>query len=167
MKKVFYFVPSLNIGGVEIAIEKSLPDLRRKLDISIYYVKRRGSLNVGQVACWRALKNLFVARPDVVITSLWWAHPFGLLFKLVGIRWVCFIHNAGFDHNVERLICAAAIRLADKVAADSDQAAAHVCSIKKFNNVCELLTLNEFIAFTFAINEFFSWLVSNCDAFYI
>ena len=128
-------MPSLDIGGVEIGIEKSLSDLRQKIDISIFYVKRRGSLDVGQMPWWCALKNLFVESPEVVITSLWWAHPFGLLFKLVGIRWVCFIHNAGFVHNVDRLICNAAMSFADEVAADSDQAAAYVRSIKKKVNV--------------------------------
>jgi len=131
MKKVFHFVPSLNIGGIEVAIEKSLPDLRQKLDISIFYVRRRGSLDVGQMPWWSALKNVFVARPDVIITSLWWAHPLGFLFKLVGIRWVCFIHSSQFAHFVDRLVCTASIRVSDEVAADSDQAAAFVRSIKK------------------------------------
>ena len=48
---------------------------------------------------------------------------------------MCFIHNAGFVHNVDRLICNAAIRFADEVAADSDQAAAYVRSIKKKVNI--------------------------------
>lgn len=130
MRKVFHFVPSLDIGGVEIAIEKSLPDLRQKIDISIFYVRRRGSLDIGQMPWWGALKNVFVGRPDVVITSLWWAHPLGLLFKLAGIRWVCFIHNAGCTHAIDRLICTASIRFADVIATDSDQTSAFVRSIK-------------------------------------
>ncbi len=135
MKKVFHFVPSLDIGGVEIAIKKSLPDLRQKLDISVFYVKCRGSLDVGQMPWWRALRNMFVDRPDVVITSLWWAHPLGFLFKLAGIRWVCFIHNSRFAHFVDRLVCTISIWLSDEVVADSDQAAAFVNSIKKTINV--------------------------------
>ncbi len=131
MKKVFHFVPSLDIGGVEIAIAKSLPELRQKLDISVFYVRRRGSLDVDQMPWWGALKNIFIARPDVVITSLWWAHPLGLLFKLAGIRWVCFVHNAGLTHAIDRLVCTASIWLADDVATDSDQAAAFVRAVKK------------------------------------
>jgi len=134
-KKVFHFVPSLDIGGVEIAIEKSLPELRRKFDISIFYVKRPGSLHVGQLPWWRALRNIFISRPDVVITSLWWAHPFGFLFKLTGVRWVCFIHNSQFANFVDRLICTASIRFSDEIAADSEQAEVFVCSIKKTANV--------------------------------
>ena len=126
MKKVFHFVSSLDIGGVEIAIMKSLPDLRQKIDISVFHVRRHGSLEVGQMPWWGALKNIFVARPHVVITSTWWAHPFGLLFKLVGIRWVCFIHNAGVTHTIDRIVCTSSIRFADKVATDSDQAATFV-----------------------------------------
>ena len=131
MKKVFHFVPSLAIGGVEIGIEKSLPDLKQKFDISIFYVKHPGSLNVGQLPWWRAIKNIFVARPDVVISSLWWSHPLGLLFKLVGIKWVCFIHNAGLTHLIDRIVCKTAILLSDVVAADSEQAVAFVRTIKK------------------------------------
>jgi glycosyltransferase involved in cell wall biosynthesis len=130
MRKAFYFVPSLDIGGVEIAIEKSLPVLRQHINISIFYVRRSGSLDVDQMPWWRALQNIFVGRPDVVITSLWWAHPIGLLFKLVGIRWVCFIHNAGVTHTIDRIVCTASIRLADVVATDSDQSASFVRSIK-------------------------------------
>lgn len=134
MKKVFYFVPTLDIGGIEIAIEKSLPDLMQKLDISVFYVKRRGSLNIGQMPWWKSLKNIFSAKPDVVITSLWWAHPIGFLFKLAGIRWVCFIHNSQFAHGVDRIVCSAAIWLSNEVAADSDQTAAFVRTIKKTVN---------------------------------
>ena len=131
MKKVFHFVPSLDIGGVEIAIEKSLSDLKKKLDINVFYVRHRGSLEVGQRPWWVALKNMFIARPDVVITSLWWAHPFGMLFRLAGIRWICFIHNAGVTHTIDRIICSASIRLANEVATDSEQTSAFVRSIKK------------------------------------
>jgi glycosyltransferase involved in cell wall biosynthesis len=135
MKKVFHFVPSLDIGGIEVAIERSLPDLMQKLDISIFYVRRRGSLDVGQTPWWNAIKNIFIARPDVVITSLWWAHPIGFLFKLAGIRWVCFIHNSQFAHYGDRMVCTASIWISDEVVADSDQAASFVRSIKKAVNV--------------------------------
>jgi len=135
MRKVFHFVASMEIGGVQVAIDKSLPDLRKKLDISIFYVRHRGSLDVGQMPWWKALKNIFFARPDVVITSLWWAHPFGLLFRLVGIRWICFIHNAGVTHTVDRIVCLASIRLAMEVATDSDQTSVFVRSIKETENI--------------------------------
>ena len=135
MKKVFHFVPSVDVGGVEIAISKSLPDLRQKLDITIFYVKRPGSLDVGQLPWWRSLKNVFVGRPDVVVTSLWWAHPLGFLFKLVGIRWVCFIHSSRFLHFVDRLVCVASIRFSDEIVGDSDQATSFIRSIKKTANI--------------------------------
>lgn len=131
MKKVFHFVPSMAIGGVEIAIEKSLPELRRKFDISIFYVKCHGSLNVGQLPWWSALRNIFVARPNVVISSLWWAHPLGLLFKLAGVKWVCFIHSTGLTHAFDQLISKAAILLSDVVVADSEQTVTFIHTIKK------------------------------------
>lgn len=135
MTKVFHFVPTLNIGGAEIAIEKSLPDLQQKLDISIFYVKCYGVLHVGQRPWWQSLKYLFAARPDVVITSFWWAHPVGFLFKLFGIRWVCFIHNSRFANFLDRLTCTISILLSDETAADSDQSAAFIRSIKKIAKI--------------------------------
>lgn len=124
-------MPDFDVGGVQVAIEKSLFDLKQKLDVNVFYVKRRGRMKVGQIPWWYSLKNIFVNRPDVVITSLWWAHPFGFLFKLAGVRWVCFIHNSRFAHFIDRLICTGSIWFSDEVAADSDQAAAFVRSIKK------------------------------------
>lgn len=135
MKKVFHFVPSLDIGGVEIAIQKSLPELDGKVDVSIFYIRRRGHLDVRQKPWWRALKHIFFDRPDVVITSLWWAHPVGFFFRMAGVRWVSFIHLAGSAHAIDRIVCAASIWLADEVAADSDQTALFVRSIKKSANV--------------------------------
>lgn len=131
MKKVFHFVPTLDIGGVEVAIKKSLPDLKQRLEISVFYVKWRGGLDVGQSPWWHALKNIFVSRPDIVITSLWWSHPLGLLFKLAGIKWICFIHNSRFKHFVDCFLCSLSVWCADKVAVDSNQSAVFVRSIKK------------------------------------
>lgn len=131
MRKIYHFVPSLDIGGVETAIGKSLPELNEKVDISIFYVRRRGLLDLGQMVWWRAFRNIFFAQPDLIITSLWWAHPFGLLFKLMGVRWVCFIHASVFFHFVDRLVCTAAVQLADQVAADSVKTATFVGSINK------------------------------------
>ncbi len=135
MKKVFHFVPSMDIGGVEIAISKSLPDLKQRLDISVFYVKCRGNLDVGQMPWWRSFKNIFYARPDVVITSLWWAHPFGFLFRLAGIRWICFMHSSQSIHFIDQLVCVLAIWFSSEIATDSDQATAFVRSIKKTANV--------------------------------
>lgn len=131
MRRVFYFVPTLNIGGVEVAIEKSLPELRQSLDIRVFYVITRGARDLGQRPWWTALKNLVVDRPDVVITSLWPAHPLGLLFKLCGVRWVCFIHNVGFTHNTDKVVLTASMKAADEVAVDSAEAGVFVRSIRK------------------------------------
>jgi glycosyltransferase involved in cell wall biosynthesis len=131
VRKVFYFVPSLAIGGVEVGIEKALPALRRSLDIQIFCVKTRGVRALGHNPWWAALKDLVVAPPDVVITSLWPAHPLGLLFKLRGVRWVCFIHSVGFVHAMDRWSVTASMNLADEVAVDSAEVGVFVRSIKK------------------------------------
>lgn len=130
-KKVFHFLPSLDMGGVEIAVEKSIAHLRQQIDISVFYVRRHGSLEVGQVSWRYAIKHIFKSRPDVVVTSLWWAHPFGLLFKLVGVRWICFIHNAGLTHLIDKIICTAAIWGADEIATDSTKTEKFVLSLNK------------------------------------
>ena len=122
---------SFDIGGVEVAVEKSLPELQRELDIQVFYVRRHGVLELGQNPWWESLRCLCINRPDVVITSLWSAHLFGFIFKLFGVKWVCFIHNAGVTHFIDNIICKFSILLSDAVAVDSHRTRDFVISVKR------------------------------------
>ena len=89
----------MNIGGVEIAILRSTSSLNELFDYKIYCVKSRGSLEVGQLKLRDYLKSLcrLSTKPDIVITSLWWSHPIGMISVFFGVKWVIFLHSSGFS----------------------------------------------------------------------
>lgn len=124
MKKfVAHIVPSLNIGGVEVAVVRSYEALNAEIDYRVFYVRRKGELQCGQESVWRLFHHMIRngRRPDVVITSLWWAHPFGWLLQAWSVSWVAFFHNSGYSHLVDKLLLRwawkkAAFRLVDSAA---------------------------------------------------
>jgi len=125
-KRIAHIVPSLDVGGVEIGIERSSSTLREHFDYRVFYVRRKGHLACGQLP----LVKLFLMcctgkwRPDIVITSLWWAHCFGYLFKIFNIKWIAFFHNSKFPHAVGTFFCKMAwkrahCRIVDSSATDN------------------------------------------------
>jgi glycosyltransferase involved in cell wall biosynthesis len=118
--RVAHIVPAMDIGGVEVAISRSYQYLNDSIDYRVFYVRKRGSLNCGQAHVARLVWNCLTGgwRPDVVVTSLWWSHPFGALLKRFGAIWIAFFHNCGFTGWVQRAIILrswrrAAVRLVD------------------------------------------------------
>jgi len=125
-KKIAHIVPGMAVGGVEIGIERSCAALRDQFDYRVFYVRRKGSLDCDQASVVRLFWMLCTGkwRPDVVITSLWWAHLAGFIFKLLNIKWVAFFHSSRFPHGVARLFCKTAwkeahYRLVDSGATDN------------------------------------------------
>ncbi len=100
---VAHIVPSMSHGGVEIGIERSLREMQTAFDYRVFTVRRRGSLKCNQQGVLRLLWSYIRAewRPTIVITSLWWAHPFGRLFQAFGIRWIAFFHNSKAAHKLD------------------------------------------------------------------
>ncbi len=119
--KVAHILPSLNIGGVEIAVKRSLAQLQRHFDYRVFTVRGRGCLECGQRSILRLLWNIIRNqwRPEVVVTSLWWAHPFGYALRFFGVRWLAFFHNSRAMHSVENGIVHWAWRKADGLLVDS------------------------------------------------
>jgi glycosyltransferase involved in cell wall biosynthesis len=123
--KVAHILPSLDIGGVEIAVKRSFEMLQSKFDYRIFTVRRRGSIECGQRSVlrllWGHIRNRW--RPDVVVTSLWWAHPIGYLLRFFGVRWLAFFHNSRSMHAVEDVVVHWAWSNADDLLVDSDASA--------------------------------------------
>ena len=113
--RVAHIVPAMLIGGVEVAIARSHPHLNESVDYRVYYVRQRGSLECSQRHVSSLVRSVLTGswRPDVVVTSLWWAHPFGRLLRRFGATWIAFFHNCGFTGSVQRLILQSAWRKAD------------------------------------------------------
>jgi len=119
--RVAHIVPAMLIGGVEVGIARSHRSLNETVEYRVYYVRKRGSLECGQRHVLHLIWSVLTGgwRPDVVITSLWWAHPFGGLLKRFGATWIAFFHNCGFTGSVQRLILQSAWRKADSRIVDS------------------------------------------------
>lgn len=122
LPRVAHIVPAMLIGGVEVAIARSHGHLNESIDYRIYYVRKRGSLDCGQrhvsSLVWTCLTGSW--RPDVLVTSLWWSHPFGALLRRFGATWIAFFHNCGFTGRVQRAILQSAWRSADGRLVDSE-----------------------------------------------
>src|SRR3989344_2160343 len=118
---IAHIVPAMDIGGVEIGITRSFVEINRQFAYEVYYVRRKGSLEVGQQSVLRLLKKVLLGdnKPDIILTSLWWSHLFGWLIRSRNRQWVAFFHSAGFFHKVDSIVCRWAWRRADKCLVDS------------------------------------------------
>ncbi|MCO7214903.1 glycosyltransferase [Halomonas sp. OfavH-34-E] len=114
---VYYIVPEMTIGGVESGLSDNIGDLKEFFDIRVLYVKRRGVINVGQESVWKMLFSK--DKPDLVITSLWWAHLLGFYFKSRGVKWVCFIHSTRYKTFPTKIISKLSFKFSDFLWADS------------------------------------------------
>ena len=119
--RVAHIVPSMNIGGVEVAIYRSASSLSKVFDYNVYCVKEKGTLDCGQESLIRYFRSLFSLsdRADVVVTSLWWSHPIGFLSTFFGVRWVVFLHSSGYASVFDWMFTKAALKLARTFFVDS------------------------------------------------
>jgi len=118
---VAHIVPAMDVGGVEIGISRSFSEINREFVYEVYYVRRRGNLDVGQQSVLRLLKKILLEenKPDIILTSLWWSHLFGWIVRSRIRPWVAFFHSAGFFYRVDSIVCRWAWRRADKCLVDS------------------------------------------------
>jgi len=121
--QIAHIIPKMNYGGVETAIQKSHKELNALFDYRIFTAKNKGEINIGQQGIITFLLNILFKRynPDLVITSLWWSHPFGLLLKLFGYKWVSFFHSAASTHYINKYITLIAAKYSDACLVDSSE----------------------------------------------
>ena len=126
MKRVAHILPSMTIGGVEVATQRAHAALNLEIDYRVFYVRRKGQLECGQEPIWKLFRYWLHGNwhPDVVITSLWWAHPLGWLLQVWGASWAAFFHSGGYAHFLDRLVLQwawkrATYRLVDSAATDA------------------------------------------------
>lgn len=115
--KVAHIVPGMVFGGVEVAILKSHSYLNECFEYDVFYVRKKGQLNVDQKSVFNFL--LKMNRYDLVITSLWWSHIFGLLGSIFGVKWVTFIHSTGSASILDYYITRNALKFCNKIIFDS------------------------------------------------
>lgn len=106
--RIAHVIPQMNpAGGIEVAIAKSLKDLNIDFDYQVFYAKKRGGVDLGQRSIWRLFSEILWVRskrPNLIVTSLWWAHPVGILAQSLGLKWAAFFHCAGYAHPVDRIL---------------------------------------------------------------
>lgn len=120
--RIAHIVPAMTFGGVEIGISRSYTELNQMFDYRVFHVLRQpGALDCGQQPVMLLLRDILLGRwrPDVVVTSLSWSHPFGHLCRCLGIPWVAFFHSAGFSHARDEFSQRWAWRWANHRLADS------------------------------------------------
>lgn len=119
--QVAHIIPAMNLGGVEVGILRSFEILNDKFDYKIYFIKNFGKLDVGQENFIYLILKMFLSkkRPDIVITSMWWSYPIGLIAKFFGVKWIVFFHSSGFSSFPEKIFTKLAIKFADSFFYDS------------------------------------------------
>lgn len=103
--RVAHVLPSLALGGAEVGVWKSRQYLQSVFDYRVYHVLSVPiQIDCGQRHVKTLLRDILTRkwRPDIVVTSLSWAHPIGQLCKLLGIPWISFFHSAGFSNGRDK-----------------------------------------------------------------
>lgn len=122
--KILHILPAMNIGGVEVAVQKSYKNLLLNFDYKISTVLFKGKLDCQQISLLNFILNLISKKqrwlPDIVITSLWVSHPFGFICKIFGIKWIAFFHNSSFTHLPDRIVLPLSARYASHCLVDSN-----------------------------------------------
>lgn len=143
---IAHILPGMHFGGVEVAILKSYKELNKDFDYNVYFVRKRGELDVGQSPLISLLKLVFIQRtpPDLVLSSLWWAHIFGFFLSLTGIRWACFIHSTGHSSVFDFIFTRLALWLCSNQIFDSETSKAYFGAFKsRFNYVVPYVFMDE------------------------
>lgn len=120
-RRVAHIVPGMNIGGVEVAIARSFSEFNEPWDYRVFYVREKGRIRIGQRHVLSLICSTILRRwiPEVVISSLWWAHPVGWFLSLFGVSWVAFFHSSSFAHRLDKASLTWAWRRADFCLVDS------------------------------------------------
>ena len=136
-KKLIYIIPSLGVGGAELALLSAIPELNRRFDfrvicLSSFSLNFLGGLSEEECSniltfkrfpfnYFRALCYSLKFNPDIIITSLWKAAPLGVIAKLFmsKIKYIEFIHSSIYFHFFDKIFTKLAIKCSDVVFCDS------------------------------------------------
>ena len=138
-KKLTYIIPSLGIGGAEVALLSAIPELNRIFNFKLICFHINPDFIVGlsdqdrdNIICFsgfpfnyiRSFCYILKFRPDIVISSLWKAAILAVLVKVCRrkTKYIEFIHSSTFFHSFDKLFTKFAIKHSDDVFCDSDSA---------------------------------------------
>lgn len=125
---ILHILPALNIGGVEVGVMRSMEALRAGHLYNVFSIKGAGYLPIERLSVLALLQMLCSRnnRPDVVITSLWPAHPIGALLSIFGVRWIPFFHAASREGLHRDIILRCAAHLSRVQLCDSEATAKYI-----------------------------------------
>jgi glycosyltransferase involved in cell wall biosynthesis len=139
-KKLVYIIPSLGIGGAEVALLSAIPALNKacnfrlvclsKYDLSVVSALSENERQIiitfhGFLFNYvRAFFFILRFNPDILVTSLWKAAVLGIGVKLFRRRtkYVEFVHNSTYFHFLDRVVTKSAIQCSNVVFCDSTSA---------------------------------------------
>ena len=128
MRKIIHLIPYDGIGGVETAARSmsriSSGDLTFQVE-TIFPVSSTSQrlITFNPLLLIMAVSRIWVAKPDVLIVSLWRSCLVGVALKLLrpSTRLVLFLHLPNDVHFMDRIFTRFAALLACRVWADSHQ----------------------------------------------
>tara|TARA_B100000900_G_scaffold256642_1_gene218721 strand:+ start:383 stop:1438 length:1056 start_codon:yes stop_codon:yes gene_type:complete len=100
-----HLLPGMYRGGVEVGIKKSYKDINKNFNYKVFYIKRRGIINVNQKSFFLSFFKIISnkTKPSIIITSLWWSHFFGYFLRVFGFKWIVFIHSPKFSSYFDKI----------------------------------------------------------------
>jgi glycosyltransferase involved in cell wall biosynthesis len=129
-KKVIikHLIPFHGIGGVELAAATIQNFISPDIDFNVESIFP-DTAATNRLMLWnplhfiKSLMNLWRAKPNVLIVSLWRAYALGIIFKLLQpkIRLVVFLHFPRHTHLLDHLCTILAVKLSYRVWADSHE----------------------------------------------
>lgn len=122
MIRVAHILPALGYGGVEVGIKKSHKFLNSQIDYRIFTCRNSNTLEIPSSNVFVLCRDIFRSkwRPEVIVTSLWYAHVFGyILSQICNVVWVPFFHNTSYAHRADKFFLKLAWKLCVKSMADS------------------------------------------------
>jgi len=136
-KKLVYIIPSLEVGGAEVAVISAVSALNENFNFKLICLGRCNPNLVGNLSesekknivvfkrfffnYFQALFYVLKFKPNIVVTSLWKAVPIGVLAKLIKpkTKHIEFIHNTVYFHFFDKYFTKLALKRADVVFCDS------------------------------------------------
>ncbi|MDC0226800.1 glycosyltransferase [Alphaproteobacteria bacterium] len=158
---VAHIVPNMNYGGVEVGIHRSIDELKEYFHYQVFTVKSKGVMNVNQNNITNLIFKCFFSKhkPQIIITSLWWSHPFGLFFSLLGFKWISFFHSSQYAHFLDIIISKMALKFSNNQFFDSK-------ATLNFHNIMSESSKNHIIPYVFK-NKINSNIFNNKDIDFI
>ena len=131
--KIAHVIPMMNYGGVEVAIQKSYKDLNKSFEYKVFTIKETGLPKINQRSFIFLIYDILVNKwnPDVIITSLWWSHPIGLILKIFGYKWYAFFHSSKSTHIFNFISTYLSSKFCDACLADSSETKKYIRTLSQ------------------------------------